>query len=538
MAATEMNNPTSVLHALAPAEEPSVDMVAQDDPSTREPEEPQARPLAQHTVTASSSSSSDLESQQSHPSLLRIQSHVSGHDHVVADQDPHYEAGDEIYDRFSAKRKMMIVIILSFCSFLAPISSTSILAASTEVVQTYNTTPAIFGYSNCLYMVFMGLAPLFWGPMGQTFGRKWTLTASAVIFCVFSIGSALAPNLAAFFVMRVLTAFAGTSFLTVGGAVIGDVYRPVERGVAYGWFLSGTLIGPALGPLIAGIIVNFVSWRYIFWLQTVLAVLATAAVIFLIPETIHRKRKADFAGLSTPQKAIKLASMINPWRVLALFRYPNLLVLGLASGSLVWNMYSLLTPIREVLNPRFGLTSPIMAGLFFIAPGAGYFIGTFFGGKWADRVVKKWIKKRGGKRVPEDRLKSCLTAMGVVIPGCMLVYGWSVEKRVGGVPVPVIAMFVQGVAQLFCFPSLNTYCIDVNQAKSGEVVAGNYVIRYFFAAAGSAACQPAIKAMGVGWFSTITAGFLMVSAAGVWVTSNRGSAWREAIDGVKGEEKV
>jgi hypothetical protein len=122
-------------------------------------------------------------------------------------------------------------------------------------------------------------------------------------------------------------------------------------------------------------------------------------------------------------------------------------------------MYSLLTPIRYVLNPRFELTTPLQSGLFYIAPGCGYLTGTFFGGRWADHVVKKWIRKRGGQRVPEDRLRSCLVALGVVIPACMVLYGWSIEKEVGGIPLPVIVMYIQGVAQLFCFPSLNTYCL-------------------------------------------------------------------------------
>ena len=141
---------------------------------------------------------------------------------------------------------------------------------------------------------------------------------------------------------------------------------------------------------------------------------------------------------------------------------------GLASSSLVWNMYSLLTPIRYVLNPRFHLTSPLQSGLFYIAPGCGYLLGTFFGGRWADYIVRKWIKKRG-RRIPEDRLRSALVAM-LVVAGCMVIYGWSVEKAVGGVPLPVIVMFIQGVAQLFCFPSLNTYCLDVMQRRSAEVV--------------------------------------------------------------------
>jgi hypothetical protein len=72
--------------------------------------------------------------------------------------------------------------------------------------------------------------------------------------------------------------------------------------------------------------------------------------------------------------------------------------------------------------------------------------------------------------VPEDRLKSAVPFMGGVIPTCMLVYGWCIEKRKGGVAVPVLAMFIQGVAQLFCFPSLNVYCLDVNPKRSAEVV--------------------------------------------------------------------
>ena len=42
-----------------------------------------------------------------------------------------------------------------------------------------------------------------------------------------------------------LTAFQGTCFLIVGATVIGDIYRPVERGTAYGFFLSGTLVSCA-----------------------------------------------------------------------------------------------------------------------------------------------------------------------------------------------------------------------------------------------------------------------------------------------------
>ena len=60
--------------------------------------------------------------------------------------------------------------------------------------------------------------------------------------------------------------------------------------------------------------------------------------------------------------------------------------------------------------------------------------------------------------------------MGIVLPGCMLIYGWSIEKKKGGIALPIIVMFAQGFAQLIAFPSLNTYCLDVMPGRGAEVI--------------------------------------------------------------------
>ncbi|RDW80043.1 hypothetical protein BP6252_04681 [Coleophoma cylindrospora] len=463
--------------------------------------------------------------------LTHMPSHMSHtHDAPMQPYTSYIEVPDEIYDRLSPGRKHVIVALLSFCSFLAPISSTTILSAIPEVVSTFHSTGTIINLSNALYMLGMGFSPCFWGPLSQVYGRRLICLTTAILFLGCSIGTALSPNLVAYFIFRILTAFQGTSFLTIGAACIGDIYRPSERATAMGWFLSGTLIGPAFGPFIGGIIVTFRSWRVIFFLQTALAGVATVGAYFLLPETIHHKKADDLIGLSRSAKARVLWSMLNPWRVLRLFQYPNLLIASLGSSSLVWNMYSLLTPIRYVLNPRFNLTSPIQSGLFYLAPGCGYILGTFFGGRYADHITILWTKKRGGKRIPEDRLRSCIPFLGIVIPTAMLLYGWSVEKKFGGIALPVIMMFCQGVAQLFCFPSLNTYCLDVMQGNSAEVVAGNYMIRYLFGAMGSALVLPAVEKIGVGYFSTISAAFLVLSALSICASVKWGPSWREKID--------
>ncbi|KAJ6455979.1 major facilitator superfamily domain-containing protein, partial [Mycena vitilis] len=465
--------------------------------------------------------------------LHHIPSHVSHDIPMVTPPDP--KSDDSIYDRIPPHRKAIITCVLAFCGFLSPIASTTVLSAIPEVAESFNTTGTIINISNAIYLVFMGLAPCFWAPISQVYGRRWICLSSALLFFACSLGTALSPNLAAFFIFRALTAFQGTSFLIVGASCIGDIYRPTERATAMGWFLSGTLIGPAIGPFIAGVIVTFRSWRVIFYLQGALGGLATILVFFFLPETIHHKRSEELSGLTRGQKAYQLWKWTNPFRVIKLFRYPNFVCVAAGSSALVWNMYSLLTPIRYIINPRFNLTTPIQSGLFYLAPGCGYIAGTFFGGRWADLTVKKWIRIRG-VRIAEDRLRSCVPFMGVIIPGCMLVYGWSIEKKAGGIALPVIVMFLQGCAQLFCFPSLNTYCLDVMQSRSAEVVAGNYMVRYFFAAAGSAVVLPAVDKIGVGWFSTISSVFLVLVSIGIYCTALWGKSWRDKIDGLPAEK--
>ncbi|EXJ94382.1 hypothetical protein A1O1_02776 [Capronia coronata CBS 617.96] len=465
---------------------------------------------------------------------------------------PFTEPDAQQYKRFSPRHKVFISGVLAFCALLSPVSSTMVLSAIPEVAHSFATSGNVISLSNALYLLFMGLSACFWGPISNVYGRRWAAIMSALQFCAFNVGTAMAPNLAAFYVFRILTALQGTGLLIMGSSCLGDIYEPTTRATALGWFSLATVFGSAFGPFAGGVIVTFRSWRVIFWLQAAMGGVGTVLLVLFLPETLLTK-KIDSLGLhdsssspssSRPSRRVRvmaILSWISPWRVLVLLvSYPNLLATGLASSALIWNMYSLLTPIRYVLNPRFQLTSPLQAGLFYIAPGCGYLAGSPFGGRWADHTVKKWIRRRDGRREPEDRLRSSCGFLGVLLPACVLLYGWSVQKQFGAIPLPAITLFLQGAVQWLCFPSLNTYALDVMQhhGLSAEVVAGNYMIRYIFAAIGSAVCLPAIQAMGVGWFSTVSAALLVLAEIAVWATTVWGASWRERVDEKRRRQKM
>lgn len=191
----------------------------------------------------------------------------------------------------------------------------------------------------------------------------------------------------------------------------------------------------------------------------------------------------------------------------------------------------MITPVRYVMNPRFNLTTPLQSGLFFLAPGLGFVLGSCIGGKWADIVVKRYIKKRNGERIPEDRLKAGMFATLVGSPIGMLLYSWCIDREVGGMGVPIFAMFLSGLAQMAGMSAMNTYCAEIKPGFSTEILAGKYLVQNAMSAAASACILPFINAIGVGFAGTIASAIILMGAAAVIATAYMGTAMRRNVEG-------
>jgi hypothetical protein len=74
----------------------------------------------------------------------------------------------------------------------------------------------------------------------------------------------------------------------------------------------------------------------------------------------------ELTELNSKQKLNIIRGLVSPARAeLLVLRHPNLMAVAMASSSLLWNVYSLLTPIQYVLNPRLPVTLPVQSGLFY-----------------------------------------------------------------------------------------------------------------------------------------------------------------------------
>lgn len=418
------------------------------------------------------------------------------------------------YSRFSNKTKVLCLFISALSGFLSPLSSLTILPAIPEIAAQFNTTEEVINVSNAIYCIFMSLSPCLFSPCSDIYGRRPMFLICSVLYCVSSALVAVSQNLAMFYIFRCTTALFGTSFFSLGGHIVGDIYHPTQRGRAMASLVAGAQIGTGFGPVLGGIIVNFTTWRVILWVMMGIGAVVLAIAVFFLPETSVKTKHSiilEEVRKTNPKRKFVFVTF-NPFKIMTALKYPNLSIDGFIAIATVYTMFMLQTPIRAVLEPRFNLDSPLYSGLFYLAPGMGYVAGSFVGGPWADFTVKKYTKKKG-RRVPEDRLRTVLIPTGIMYPVSTLIYGWCVEYEKGGMAVPIIFLFIGGVAQTCIFPASNAYCVDSMPELGGDGIGSSYFSRYIAAAVASATCLRSIQNIGLGWTCTIAA-FILWAAFG------------------------
>ncbi|BGP20130.1 hypothetical protein JCM10213_000786 [Rhodosporidiobolus nylandii] len=486
-----------------------------------------------------------------------------------------------MYDRFSARRKSMIVAIVSFSALLAPFASSSFLPSIPQICEDLNTTPTIVNATVAIYIAVIGFVPLAWSPYAGLYGRRPIYVLSLPIFVLGSMGVALSQTLAQLIVTRIIQGIGSCSVLSVGAGTIGDLYPREQRGAAMGSFYLGVLVGPATAPAIAGILTEYAhpsgqGWRAMQWLLMAMGVLASLLVVLFFPETAHARgidlvrqerlaKRAEKAGVEVEvqdeRERAARESMgkvrrwycdltwvwLNPASPLKLLLQPNIAAMSLNSAFVLMSTYTVLVPLSQTVAPRYNISNAALLGCFYLAQGLGNAVSSRYTGLYADWELARWSKKRGGVYVAEDRLKATLWGGGLVLPGSVLALGWVLDRVGGkvGLAWTVILLFIDGVGLMFVLTPSNTYVVDCAGLRASEAIAVNNACRYALSAAASAFVLPMIEAIGVGYTNTFSAIFCWIGF-GIVVFTIRygtkmrelGSKWSDEGGGKVADEKV
>ncbi len=136
-----------------------------------------------------------------------------------------------------------------------------------------------------------------YGKLGDQYGRKIVLQVAIVIFLVGSALCGISQNMTELIVFRGIQGLGGGGLFVITIAVVGDIFPPRERGRYQGYFGGVFGVSTVLGPLLGGFFVDHLSWRWIFYVNLPIGLIALAVIATAFqPRTDHVKHTIDYLG--------------------------------------------------------------------------------------------------------------------------------------------------------------------------------------------------------------------------------------------------
>jgi EmrB/QacA subfamily drug resistance transporter len=133
------------------------------------------------------------------------------------------------------------------------------------------------------YVVAAAASTPLWGRLGDRHGRKRLLELSLTLFLVASALCGAAQDITVLVLARALQGVAAGGLMTLAMAAVGDLVEPRERARYQGYIAAAFAVATVVGPLVGGVIVDHASWRWVFYVNLPLGVLALAGLSLRLP---------------------------------------------------------------------------------------------------------------------------------------------------------------------------------------------------------------------------------------------------------------
>jgi EmrB/QacA subfamily drug resistance transporter len=266
------------------------------------------------------------------------------------------------------QREVLVVIGgLMVGLFLAALDQTIVATALPTIVGELGGIEQ-YSWTVTAYLLTATASTPLYGKIGDLYGRKSVFQAAVVIFVLGSLVSAVATTMGVLIVGRAVQGLGAGGLIALTLAIVGDIVSPRERGRYQGLFGAVFGISSVLGPLLGGFFTESMSWRWVFWINVPLGLVA----LLTIQRTLHLPKKRvehsiDYVGAALIVGAVSAILLVTVWGGNE-YAWTDPFIVGLAvlgvaliAVFVAWELRvpEPLLPMRLFTNPVFSNTSAV-----------------------------------------------------------------------------------------------------------------------------------------------------------------------------------
>lgn len=467
------------------------------------------------------------------------------------------------YSAFPVKAKRFIVLGAASASVFAPLSMQIYMPALNDLVDDFDVSRTKINLTISVYMIFMAISPMVVGGFADISGRRPALMFCFAIYIVSCVLLALCHGYSQLMAFRIIQSIGASPTIAIASAVVADIVTSAERGSYAALVAVPVIFAPTLGPVIGGLLTQYLGWRSIFWFLLIAGCIALLSLMLFFPETcrvivgdasarspklyrttlqIIRNDKPESTETATLEKA-KLRGLtsrkIMMWNALTsgirvLFTKERFYLLVYV-GIIFSGFNAIATEIPTQFRAIYGYDS-LMVGIMYLPMAGGAMISTVIIGRHMNKNFRRHAARLGinieeGQQVDMNEFPAEKARLEVALPSLfictagLICWGWVLEQKTS-VAAPCVLLFFLGVGLNGVMASTNALLMDISQTQAGAVMAASNLTRCALGAVASAVIQPMIDSVGIQWAYMIYGCIYLLFAPLLVMQYFKGHQWR------------
>jgi MFS transporter, DHA1 family, multidrug resistance protein len=280
--------------------------------------------------------------------------------------------------------------MLAMLTALSPLSTDLYLPSLPAIARALGTDAAGVQLTLSAYLVGYAVGQIFYGPLSDRIGRKPTVAAGLIVYCLASVACAAAQSIDFLVAMRFVQALGAAGPIVLGRAIVRDLYDGSRAGRELS--RMGMLMGlvPAVAPVLGGVLEPLFGWRSNFWVTALGAGALCLCFMLMMPETLRERRP----------ESLSILSIFRGFGTL--LRNPGYRLYVMLNSFTYAGLFSFISASSFVMQGVYGM-SPLGFGLSFGFAVLGFIAGTILAqrlvtGRGLDGTIRPgvWCMAAGG----------------------------------------------------------------------------------------------------------------------------------------------